>query len=268
MLLFSFQGYFEGFRWVAQNWRLLAGLFAGSWVWIVVLTLLALALSAWVKWKPVAGALMFGVFFISSAFGFIVNTTLRTSWGHLINLRQPDRDGLGHLVRSPHAARRGRGVLPAVAPGETMPAWACWLSLTLICLGCLELLAIKIRGRGGGQMSSDRIVFEDVSRFYGEVLGINRVNVSIPPGVHQPGGAQRQRQDHAHEPDGRVDPAHARPYSRARDPAGPPGPALPADGLLHAGGLVRSRSLRVPNSSTPISASTAARTPRPTARRG
>jgi ABC-2 type transport system ATP-binding protein len=32
-------------------------------------------------------------------------------------------------------------------------------------------------------MSSDRIVFEDVSRFYGEVLGINRVNVSIPPGV-------------------------------------------------------------------------------------
>ena len=32
-------------------------------------------------------------------------------------------------------------------------------------------------------MSHDRIVFEDVSRFYGEVLGINRVNFSIPPGV-------------------------------------------------------------------------------------
>ena len=30
---------------------------------------------------------------------------------------------------------------------------------------------------------SDRIVFEDVSKFYGEVLGVNRVNLSIPPGI-------------------------------------------------------------------------------------
>jgi ABC-2 type transport system ATP-binding protein len=30
---------------------------------------------------------------------------------------------------------------------------------------------------------SDRIVFEDVSKFYGEVLGVNRVPLSIPPGV-------------------------------------------------------------------------------------
>jgi len=33
-------------------------------------------------------------------------------------------------------------------------------------------------------MSVDnRIVFEDVSKFYGEVLGVNRVNLSLPPGV-------------------------------------------------------------------------------------
>jgi ABC-2 type transport system ATP-binding protein len=31
--------------------------------------------------------------------------------------------------------------------------------------------------------NSDRIVFEDVSKFYGEILGVNRVNLSIPPGV-------------------------------------------------------------------------------------
>jgi ABC-2 type transport system ATP-binding protein len=31
--------------------------------------------------------------------------------------------------------------------------------------------------------SGDRIVFEDVSKFYGEVLGVNRVNLSLPPGV-------------------------------------------------------------------------------------
>jgi ABC-2 type transport system ATP-binding protein len=32
-------------------------------------------------------------------------------------------------------------------------------------------------------VSSDRITFEDVSKFYGEILGVNKVNVSIPPGI-------------------------------------------------------------------------------------
>ena len=30
---------------------------------------------------------------------------------------------------------------------------------------------------------NNRIIFEDVSKFYGEVLGVNRVNLSLPPGV-------------------------------------------------------------------------------------
>src|SRR5580698_7993532 len=30
---------------------------------------------------------------------------------------------------------------------------------------------------------NDRIIFEDVSKFYGEVLGVNRVSLSIPPGI-------------------------------------------------------------------------------------
>jgi len=31
--------------------------------------------------------------------------------------------------------------------------------------------------------ANNRIVFENVSKFYGEVLGVNRVNLSVPPGV-------------------------------------------------------------------------------------
>jgi len=30
---------------------------------------------------------------------------------------------------------------------------------------------------------SDRIIFEDVSKFYGEILGVNKVSLSIPPGI-------------------------------------------------------------------------------------
>ncbi len=32
-------------------------------------------------------------------------------------------------------------------------------------------------------MNSDRIIFEDVSKFYGEVLGVNRVSLNLPPGI-------------------------------------------------------------------------------------
>src|SRR5689334_1365046 len=32
-------------------------------------------------------------------------------------------------------------------------------------------------------MTSTEIVFENVSKFYGEILGVNKVNLSIPPGV-------------------------------------------------------------------------------------
>ena len=34
-----------------------------------------------------------------------------------------------------------------------------------------------------GRFSQNSIDFEDVSKFYGEVLGINRVSLSIPPGI-------------------------------------------------------------------------------------
>jgi ABC-2 type transport system ATP-binding protein len=34
-----------------------------------------------------------------------------------------------------------------------------------------------------GAINNDCIVFENVSKFYGEILGVNRVNLSIPPGV-------------------------------------------------------------------------------------
>ena len=86
LLLFGLQGYLEGWTWMQENSRLASGLFFGAWVWIMVLALLALALSAWVKWKPAAGALMFGVFFVAAGFGVTINGVQRTKWGHLLNI--------------------------------------------------------------------------------------------------------------------------------------------------------------------------------------
>lgn len=37
--------------------------------------------------------------------------------------------------------------------------------------------------RSASAGSDRRIVYEDVSKFYGEVLGVNRVNLTVPPGI-------------------------------------------------------------------------------------
>ena len=39
------------------------------------------------------------------------------------------------------------------------------------------------RERGGGAAQPPGVVFEEVSKFYGEVLGVNRVTLNIPPGI-------------------------------------------------------------------------------------
>jgi ABC-2 type transport system permease protein len=145
LLLFSLQGYLEGWGWMGDNARLASGLFFGAWIWIVVLALLALALSAWVKWKPVAGALMFGVFFVAAGFGEAVNGVERTKWGHLLNISSLVGNIWLRLFEGDDHTTSG-AVFFRVALGEELPLWCCWAVLAALCLVCLYMLARKIRG--------------------------------------------------------------------------------------------------------------------------
>jgi ABC-2 type transport system permease protein len=145
LLLFGLQGYLEGWQWVHDNVRFAWAIFLGAWIWILVLSLLALALSAWVKWKPAAGALMFGVFFVGAAFGAIVNGIQRTTWGYLFNI--------GYVIGSvwvqlfEGAAKTTSGaVFFRVPQGEELPMWCSWAALAGLCGICLYMLARKIRG--------------------------------------------------------------------------------------------------------------------------
>ena len=145
LLLFGLEGYLEGFGWMGDNARLASGLFFGAWIWIVVLALLALALSAWVKWKPVAGALMFGVFFVAAGFGEAVNGVERTKWGHLLNISSLVGNIWLRLFEGDDRTTSG-AVFFRVAQGEELPLWCCWAVLAALCLVCLYMLARKIRG--------------------------------------------------------------------------------------------------------------------------
>jgi len=145
LLCFGLQGYLEGWQWMRDNARLASGVFFGSWVWILVLALLALALSAWAKWKPAAGGLMFGVFFVGSAFGAVINAVQRTRWGNLFNV--------GHLIgvvwvrlfEGSNQTTNG-AVFFRAAQDEVLPLWTCWAALCVLAFICLYMLARKIRG--------------------------------------------------------------------------------------------------------------------------
>ena len=46
LLVFLFQSYLAGWSWFAQNLRIAGAIFVGSWVWILLLALLSLAISS------------------------------------------------------------------------------------------------------------------------------------------------------------------------------------------------------------------------------
>jgi ABC-2 type transport system permease protein len=145
LLLFSYEGYLEGRLWSAAHARIAAGIFFGAWVWIIVLALLALALSAWVKWKPAAGALMFGLFFVASGFGAAINAVQDTKWGHLLNISNLIGTIWADLFEGDNAASTG-GVFFRVTAAQRLPVWSCWAAVAALCAVCLYLLARKIRG--------------------------------------------------------------------------------------------------------------------------
>ena len=145
LLLFGLQAYLEeGWTWLHDNAQLGWGIFLGSWVWILILALLALALSAWVKWKPAAGALMFGVFFVAAGFGVAINNVQRTKWGSLFNISALIGSVWVQVFGADPTVNNG-GVFFR-APSDALPLWSCWMALAALCGICLYMLARKIRG--------------------------------------------------------------------------------------------------------------------------
>jgi len=145
LLLFLLQGYLEGWSWMADNARLASGIFFGSWLWILLISLLALALSAWVKWKPAAGALMFVLFFVTSAFAATINAVQRTHWGNLASVSYLVGTIWVQLFEGANKTTNG-AVFFRSPIGEEIPIGYCWAGLIALTLMCLYMLARKIRG--------------------------------------------------------------------------------------------------------------------------
>lgn len=131
LLLFAIQASVVGWNWATSNWWLAGAIFLSLFAWIVVLSLIGLALSAWVRWKIAAGALVLGVFFAGAGFGAAINNLMRTNYGTLIDLPQVVRIAWSYLYR--------------YDAGYEIPQTTAWMVLVGTCAVCLWLLARRVR---------------------------------------------------------------------------------------------------------------------------
>lgn len=108
MLLFAMQAGMAGGSWFRDSWHFSAGILAGFALWILLLSLVALASSAYARLKVVAGGIVLGFFFVLGGASTIINAVFRSTWGNAVspvwaarrvwyaifNMKSPDGPGV------------------------------------------------------------------------------------------------------------------------------------------------------------------------------
>jgi ABC-2 type transport system permease protein len=144
LLLFALQSSLAGWTWFAQNLWIAGSIVLGSSLWIIVLTVLVLAVSAWVRWKIAATALMAVIFFVVPGFGEVFNEVLRTYWGKLLNLTYLIGLIWADLFNVPINNAANAAVHPRF---NDVPLWSAWLVLALVIGLALWMLNKRLRAR-------------------------------------------------------------------------------------------------------------------------
>lgn len=136
LLLFTYQSYVATAGWAQANLRIASGLLIGSLLWIGLLGLLGLALSAWVKWRIAATGIIIAAVFVPAGIGAVITAVLRTRWGFLLNVPFIMNELWQKLLgeRFPHAD----GLLPTSA---------ILIALAAVCLLSIAMLHARIRAR-------------------------------------------------------------------------------------------------------------------------
>jgi ABC-2 type transport system permease protein len=154
LLIFFFQASLSGIAWLWANLWMIWAIFFGSMIWIVLLSLLALAMSSLLKWRVVASGALLALFFVPSAFGAIVNELFLTRAGSLVSLWAMMNNvwrGLFGIFDRASGTIRGNVTTP-IYDNEYVdivllepPLWASWVVIAAVCAVCIWLLARKVR---------------------------------------------------------------------------------------------------------------------------
>jgi ABC-2 type transport system permease protein len=131
LVLFVVQSSLAGPGWAWDHLWIAGSIVLSSLIWIAVLSLLAMALSAWVKWRVVAGALLLAVMSFGAGFAEAVNAVLRTQSGNFLNIVYLMGTVWTSLFRVDNEG--------TISSGEA------WVTLLVYCAICLALLMRKVK---------------------------------------------------------------------------------------------------------------------------
>jgi ABC-2 type transport system permease protein len=131
LILFLTQATLAGGTWARSHMWIVGSLIISSLIWISILSLLAMALSAWVKWRIVAGALLLAMLFFGAGFGHAINAVMRIDAGHLADV--------AYLMTSVWVS------LFRIDAERAIPASTAVIALLVYCGICLALLMRKVR---------------------------------------------------------------------------------------------------------------------------
>ncbi len=131
LLLFGLQAGLAGGWWLWANWTLGAGMVLGFLLWLLVLSLVAMASSAYVKWKFVAAGVSLAFFFVLSGIAEMIDNVFRVDWGHLIDPAWAMNQVWCALL----------GIEPLAGPG----AWASAMALAVTVMLLVVVIERKLR---------------------------------------------------------------------------------------------------------------------------
>jgi ABC-type transport system involved in multi-copper enzyme maturation permease subunit len=143
LLLFSLQSGLAKDGWIWSHLWMVVPIVLCSAIWILMLSLLSLAVSAWVKLRIVATGVIFISFFVPTGLGEMFNAIMGTHWGRLLNFSDMFRLILANGFRE----RSGMtGILGPLGRNE-IPVPAAWGVLIFVCLLSLVILNVRLRAR-------------------------------------------------------------------------------------------------------------------------
>lgn len=126
LILFWMQSGMAGWAWFSANWTFGAAVFFGFLLWILLVGLVAMASSAYVRWRIVAGALTLGAFFVLAGAAELFNEVMRVEWASAFNP--------GRAVNQVWRSMLGAEPFPGPSATQCLIAIAIMMGLLLLVL--------------------------------------------------------------------------------------------------------------------------------------
>ena len=130
-LLFVIKSSISPWAWTTDNFWLGRSAVLGLMIWVVLLSLLGLALSSCVKLRIAAGALILGVFFGGAGFASAINGVMNIDKGSLIDLVEDIHTVWADLLRYDN--------------GGELTVSSAWIALAVATAVCVWILHRRIR---------------------------------------------------------------------------------------------------------------------------